>query len=56
MQSDTTQQTDPGQNASAHPDARRPWTKPEAKTAEVAQATLAGSTVRNGADLATCAS
>jgi hypothetical protein len=35
---------------------RQPWTKPEAKAAEVAQATLLGNSVPPITDFVTCAS
>jgi hypothetical protein len=39
-----------------HSGPRREWVKPEVKTAEVAQATLAGSTTAPLTDVTTCAS
>ncbi|HEY4355066.1 MAG TPA: hypothetical protein VGN16_04895 [Acidobacteriaceae bacterium] len=38
------------------PDGRQAWQKPEAKVADVASVTLAGSHARQNSDLATCAS
>jgi hypothetical protein len=55
MKTDTEEVTSYVEVTEAEP-TRRPWTKPEAKAAEVARATLTGFAVPPITDFSTCAS